>query len=116
MLNVPGDILVMDELGYFYFKDRTGDTFRWKGENVSTVEVETIISKAFGFDDITAYGVRVPGAEGRAGMIAVVAPEGTVDLVKLASEIIASLPSYARPLFLRLVKEIDMTGELQTKV
>ncbi|CAG7725933.1 unnamed protein product [Allacma fusca] len=110
-----GDILIMDELGYFYFKDRTGDTFRWKGENVSTVEVETIISKVFGFEDVTAYGVKVPGAEGRAGMIALTVPESSVDFDTLSKEISKALPIYARPLFVRFVKQIDMTGTYKIK-
>lgn len=54
-----GDILVLDELGYLYFKDRTGDTFRWKGENVSTAEVENAIAKAVGLRDLCVYGVEV---------------------------------------------------------
>lgn len=51
----------MDELGYFYFRDRTGDTFRWRGENVSTSEVEAVISNAIGLMDAVVYGVEVPG-------------------------------------------------------
>lgn len=54
-----GDILIMDELGYFYFKDRTGDTFRWKGENVATSEVEAVISNVAGLNDAVVYGVEV---------------------------------------------------------
>lgn len=59
---VSGDILHMDEHGYLYFKDRTGDTFRWKGENVSTTEVEAVVQKCLHNDrDATVYGVQVPG-------------------------------------------------------
>ena len=58
-LDLPGDILVMDEQGYLYFRDRRGDTFRWKGENVSTTEVEGIISKAVENSDVVVYGVEV---------------------------------------------------------
>lgn len=54
-----GDILMADELGYLYFKDRTGDTFRWKGENVSTSEVEAIISNLINYRDCIVYGVEV---------------------------------------------------------
>lgn len=53
------DILVMDLYGYFYFKDRTGDTFRWKGENVASAEVEGIIMKVAGLNDCVVYGVDV---------------------------------------------------------
>lgn len=54
-----GDILVMDDLGYLYFRDRTGDTFRWRGENVSSTEVEGIVSKQAGNMDAVVYGVEV---------------------------------------------------------
>lgn len=56
-----GDVLVMDELGYVYFRDRTGDTFRWKGENVSTTEVEGTLSRLLDMADVAVYGVEVPG-------------------------------------------------------
>jgi len=59
LINYLGDILVADELGYLYFKDRTGDTFRWKGENVSTSEVEAIISNLINYRDCIVYGVEV---------------------------------------------------------
>lgn len=58
-----GDVLVMDECGYMYFRDRTGDTFRWKGENVSTTEVEGTLSRLLDMKDVVVYGVEVPGAE-----------------------------------------------------
>lgn len=58
-----GDVLVMDEYGYMYFKDRSGDTFRWRGENVSTTEVEGVLSGLLGHTDVAVYGVSVPGTE-----------------------------------------------------
>lgn len=61
---LSGDILVMDELGYLYFKDRTGDTFRWRGENVSTTEVEAVISNVAGLKDCCVYGVEVIPLDG----------------------------------------------------
>ncbi|NWQ72344.1 S27A1 protein, partial [Neopipo cinnamomea] len=65
---IPGDVLVMDELGYMYFRDRSGDTFRWRGENVSTTEVEGALSRLLDQADVVVYGVGVPGVEGKAGM------------------------------------------------
>ena len=56
-----GDLMVMDELGYMYFRDRSGDTFRWRGENVSTTEVEGVLSSLLNQTDVAAYGVSVPG-------------------------------------------------------
>ena len=56
--------MMMDEFGYMYFHDRTGDTFRWRGENVSTNEVEAVISNNIGMKDAVVYGVEVPGITG----------------------------------------------------
>nr|XP_053626715.1 long-chain fatty acid transport protein 4-like [Cherax quadricarinatus]XP_053626716.1 long-chain fatty acid transport protein 4-like [Cherax quadricarinatus]XP_053626717.1 long-chain fatty acid transport protein 4-like [Cherax quadricarinatus]XP_053626718.1 long-chain fatty acid transport protein 4-like [Cherax quadricarinatus]XP_053626719.1 long-chain fatty acid transport protein 4-like [Cherax quadricarinatus] len=109
------DILIMDELGYLYFKDRTGDTFRWRGENVSSTEVEGVVSKVAGNKDAVVYGVEVPGAEGRAGMAAVVDPEGELNLQSFKEGIKEALPSYACPLFLRVLQEIDVTGTFKLK-
>ncbi|CAG0886912.1 unnamed protein product [Darwinula stevensoni] len=110
-----GDMLVMDEYGYLYFKDRTGDTFRWRGENVSTSEVEAVISNIIGLADSVVYGVQVPGVEGRAGMCAIHDPEGGVDLSGLVGGMKKSLAPYARPLFIRLVKQLDATGTYKLK-
>ncbi|NXF27812.1 S27A1 protein, partial [Rhodinocichla rosea] len=57
----PGDVLVMDDLGYLYFVDRGGDTFRWRGENVSSTEVEGALSRLLGQADVAVYGVEIPG-------------------------------------------------------
>ncbi|KAK0172573.1 hypothetical protein PV328_005876 [Microctonus aethiopoides] len=112
---ITGDILVQDEMGYFYFKDRTGDTFRWKGENVATAEVEGVVSNVAGYRDTTVYGVQVPGMEGRAGMAAIVDPDCLLDFKALAEGLDRALPSYARPIFLRIVKELEMTGTFKLK-
>src|SRR5262249_59308320 len=71
-----GDLMRKDAAGFFYFVDRLGDTFRWKGENVSTSEVAEAITSFPGVADATVYGVAVPGADGRAGMAAVGAQPG----------------------------------------
>ena len=60
LISTAGDILEMDDFGYMYFRDRTGDTFRWKGENVSTTEVEATVSNIIKLADSVAYGVEVP--------------------------------------------------------
>ena len=104
-----GDLMRRDRAGYFYFVDRIGDTFRWKGENVSTGEVEEVIAACPGVAEVVVYGVAVPGAEGRAGMAAIVPGEG-FDLAQLRRHLADRLPDYARPLFLRLRDGIALTG------
>ncbi|EFN85194.1 Long-chain fatty acid transport protein 1 [Harpegnathos saltator] len=111
-----GDILIMDEYGYFYFKDRTGDTFRqWRGENVATSEVEAIVSNVIGLKDAAVYGVEVPGNEGKAGMAAIYDPNNSLDLKELVEGLKKSLPTYARPLFIRVLSELSMTGTFKLK-
>ncbi|XP_044752462.1 long-chain fatty acid transport protein 4 isoform X2 [Coccinella septempunctata] len=112
---LSGDIIVADEFGYLYFKDRTGDTFRWKGENVSTSEVEGVLSNILDYKDVVVYGVEVRNQEGRAGMAAILDPEDNVDLKALAEGCRKSLPSYARPIFIRILKKMDMTGTYKLK-
>ncbi|CAH0557667.1 unnamed protein product [Brassicogethes aeneus] len=112
---LSGDILVADEFGYLFFKDRTGDTFRWKGENVSTSEVEAVLSNIVSYKDVVVYGVEIRGQEGRAGMAAILDPEGSVDLKQLAEGVKRALPSYARPIFIRILQKLDMTGTYKLK-
>ncbi len=104
-----GDLLRRDAEGYFYFVDRIGDTFRWKGENVATSEVSEVISAVPGVTEANVYGVHVPGADGRAGMAALVVGDG-FDLDALYAHLEKALPVYARPLFLRLRPELEITG------
>nr|XP_023481177.1 long-chain fatty acid transport protein 1 isoform X3 [Equus caballus] len=107
---LSGDVLVMDELGYMYFRDRGGDTFRWRGENVSTTEVEGVLSRLLGQTDVAVYGVAVPGVEGKAGMAAIVDPHGQLSPNALYQELQKVLAPYARPVFLRLLPQVDTTG------
>ena len=105
---ILGDMLVSDWYGYVYFVDRLGDTFRWRGENVSTVEVENAISIRVNSKEVTVYGVNVPGEEGKAGMATLASTN--IDIKQLGEHIKADLPSYAKPLFIRLVTEFEHTG------
>ncbi len=109
-----GDLMRMDGRGFIYFVDRVGDTFRWKGENVSTLEVAQALSSCPGVRDIVVYGVPVPGAEGRAGMAAVT-PGAAFDLTSFRAHAKERLPAYARPLFLRLCREIEATETFKPK-
>jgi len=93
-----------------YFMDRMGDTYRWRGENVSTVEVESVISSVLEQVDSVVYGVDVPGVEGKAGMAAIVEDAAKFDLDTFLLRLKAELPTYAIPLFVRLVNTIDITG------
>jgi fatty-acyl-CoA synthase len=104
-----GDLMRRDRAGFYYFVDRIGDTFRWKGENVATGEVEAIIAGCPGVADAVVYGVVVPGTEGRAGMAAIV-PGADFDLVRLHRRLAELLPDYARPLFVRVRASIALTG------
>ncbi|XP_059608882.1 long-chain fatty acid transport protein 1 [Phlebotomus argentipes] len=110
-----GDILVQDIFGYFYFRDRTGDTFRWRGENVATSEVEAVISNIVGLHDCVVYGVEIPHIEGRAGMAAIVDPQREISVENLSNGVRGCLPAYARPLFIRLMDELPMTGTFKMK-
>jgi len=112
-----GDIFVMDEYGWLYFKDRAGDTFRWKGENVSTTEVEAVCSTILGQEDCVVYGVEVAGCEGRAGMVALTQSKSDLedDLMKFFSGLEIRLPTYARPIFIRITQGVELTATFKMK-
>lgn len=106
-----GDLMAEDENNFISFKDRVGDTFRWKGENVATTEVTEILGLVDFIQEASVYGVQVPGNEGRAGMAAVIVrPECTFDGKKLFDLVVRELPSYARPFFIRLQESIETTS------
>lgn len=109
-----GDLMKRDDLGYFYFVDRIGDTFRWKGENIATGEVAEALTAVDGIAQANVYGVRVPGSEGRAGMAALVVTPG-FDPSALAAGLGKNLSSSARPIFLRLMPEMDVTGTFKLR-
>jgi len=109
-----GDLMKTDADGYFYFVDRIGDTFRWKGENVSTNEVAERLQAAPGVKEADVYGVAVEGAEGRAGMAAlVVGPE--FDIKGFGEHVARELPAYAQPLFVRILTAIATTGTFKIR-
>ena len=109
-----GDLMYTDAQGFWWFVDRVGDTFRWKGENVATAEVAAAIRSCDGVADACVYGVEVPGASGRAGMAAIVPAPG-FDAATLRAHLAARLPDYARPVFLRLVDALEVTETFKQK-
>jgi fatty-acyl-CoA synthase len=104
-----GDLMRQDGQGYFYFVDRIGDTFRWKGENVATSQVSDVIGAFPGIREANVYGVAIPGTDGRAGMATIVADDG-LDLAAFRRHLVDRLPDYARPVFLRVRDSLDVTA------
>ncbi len=109
-----GDLMRTDAKGFFYFVDRIGETFRWKGENVATGEVAEVIAACPGVASAAVYGVSVPGADGKAGMAAIV-PGRDFDLAMLHRQLTEALPAYARPLFLRFTPIQTVTETFKQK-
>ncbi len=109
-----GDLMRKDRQGYFFFVDRVGDTFRWKGENVATLEVAAVAAAFPDVSDAMVYGVAVPGTEGRAGMAAIVVQPG-FELARFRRHLQSRLPTWARPLFLRICGEASTTATFRAK-
>jgi acyl-CoA synthetase (AMP-forming)/AMP-acid ligase II len=107
-----GDLLRTDGEGRTFFVDRIGDTFRWKGENVSTSEVEEVLTAHSAVEEANVCGVQLPGHDGRAGFAAVVLKtEPTADvLADIGRHVTAKLPRYALPIFIRRVETMEVTG------
>jgi fatty-acyl-CoA synthase len=103
-----GDLLRRDSDGFYYFVDRIGDTYRCKGENVSTAEVADVLSRAEGVEEVTVVGVQVPAIEGQFGLAAVVV-DGEFD-TEAFHEVAKELPSYAQPRFVRVLGALEKTG------
>jgi fatty-acyl-CoA synthase len=111
-----GDLLRQDERGFYYFVDRIGDTYRWKGENVSTQEVGEALSSFPGLELVNVYGVKVPGQDGRAGMAALLLASGQgFDGASFWRHVDAALPRYAAPLFVRVLPEMELTGTFKLR-
>jgi fatty-acyl-CoA synthase len=109
-----GDLMRQDSRGFFHFVDRVGDTFRWKGENVSTGEVAAALAECPGVIEVNVYGVPVPGADGKAGMAALVT-DGTFALDTLRAHLERRLPAYARPIFIRMASQLAATETFKLK-
>lgn len=116
-----GDLLKQVEVGFtlglahYQFVDRVGDTYRWKGENVSTNEIGEIINAAQSVAYCNVYGVQLPGTDGRAGMVGISAHNNNLKIEEISKHIMEKVPSYARPLFIRQVMEMDTTGTFKMK-
>jgi fatty-acyl-CoA synthase len=109
-----GDLMRIDEAGFFHFVDRLGDTFRWKGENVATSEVNEAVADCPGVVDATTYGVEIPGADGRAGMAAVVVDD-RFDLAEFRNRLAHRLPAYACPVMVRFCTALESTETFKQK-
>jgi fatty-acyl-CoA synthase len=109
-----GDLMRQDAQGFFYFVDRIGDTFRWKGENVATTEVAAAVQSAPGVVAANIYGVAVPGHSGKCGMAALEV-SGDFDLAAFRAHVAIRLPAYARPVFLRIVDSLAITETFKQK-
>lgn len=109
---VTGDLVRRQGLQHVAFVDRLGDTFRWKGENVATTEVEAALERLDWVQDCVVYGVEVPGCDGRAGMAAVVMAPGAEPS---ATELCDALPKYAVPLFIRGVDSLEQTSTFKSR-
>jgi acyl-CoA synthetase (AMP-forming)/AMP-acid ligase II len=108
-----GDLMRVDADRYVYFVDRIGDTFRWRGENVSTSEVADIMHAFSAVQEAVVYGVEVPNYEGRAGMACVVLASPEHELfpwIDLYQHLETSLPKYAQPLFIRIQAQTEVTS------
>lgn len=109
-----GDLVRDIGFRHAQFVDRLGDTFRWKGENVSTTEVENAVSEYEKIAEAVVYGVEIPNTNGRAGMAAITLAAGTEltaqDLKQMATEFKKCLPAYAVPVFLRVQVQVETTG------
>jgi fatty-acyl-CoA synthase len=109
-----GDLMRRDERGFYFFVDRVGETYRWKGENVSTAEVLTALTASRGVMEGVVYGLSVPGTDGRAGAAALVV-SAEFDLAAFRAEVVSRLPSYARPVFLRILPTLEATGTFKPR-
>jgi len=111
-----GDLVRNQGFKHVAFVDRLGDTFRWKGENVATTEVEGAVGEHPDVEQAVVYGVAVPGTDGKAGMAAVKLRDGAkFDGAAMAAHLTERLPSYAVPLFIRVISEVEQTSTFKSR-
>jgi fatty-acyl-CoA synthase len=111
-----GDVMSPQGMRHAAFVDRLGDTFRWKGENVATTQVEAALASDKAVEECTVFGVEVPDTGGRAGMAAVQLRDGAeFDGKSLARAVYGQLPAYALPLFVRVVKSLEYTTTFKSR-
>jgi len=111
-----GDVMSPQGMRHAAFVDRLGDTFRWKGENVATTQVEAALASEGSVEDCTVFGVEIPRTGGRAGMAAVKLRDGAeFDGKSLAGAVYGQLPVYALPLFVRLVDALEQTTTFKSR-
>jgi fatty-acyl-CoA synthase len=111
-----GDVMSPQGMGHAAFVDRLGDTFRWKGENVATTEVERALASDKAIEECTVFGVEIPRTGGRAGMAAVKLREGSeFDGKALGLTVYKELPAYAMPLFVRIVDSMEHTTTFKSR-
>jgi citronellyl-CoA synthetase len=112
-----GDLICQVDVGFamglahYQFVDRVGDTFRWRSENVSTNEVGEIINANRQVEMANVYGVDIPAADGKAGMVSLVLKDQeTFDAEEFSAYVTSNLPIYAQPVFVRIQREVATTG------
>lgn len=111
-----GDLVQAQGFAHIAFVDRLGDTFRWKGENVATTQVEGAFSPEPSVDQVAVYGVAVPGTDGKAGMAAVsLKPGAEFPAGEIAARLYERLPVYAVPLFIRVVDSLEQTSTFKSR-
>ena len=111
-----GDVMSPQGMGHAAFVDRLGDTFRWKGENVATTQVEAALASDKSVEECTVFGVEIPRTGGRAGMATVQLRDGAeFDGKSLARAVYGQLPAYALPLFVRVVKSLEHTTTFKSR-
>ena len=106
-----GDLLQVHDNNWVSFADRFGDTFRWKGENVSTLEVESVLNIFSAIQICNVYGVSIPKTDGKAGMATIQLDKNlNFELDQFSRFVTENLPPYAIPVFLRIKDELEFTG------